>query len=183
MEKFWLIQRGNINIPGGPQLFSKRLEKGQISHGVVELSYMGAAEFEWGAIPRAYARIMNSYKEYVMVDSQLPIPGKKKLSIFVKKDFADRVIAELQKLVVGDKYYPLKEYSELETLVMVADITKSWTILHTRFWWCIDKGSPLGDWMAFFEDDSPRILKALEYDYNSWWIKLSPKEREKQLKR
>ena len=44
MKKFYLIQRGNF----------KNDEKSLTgSDGVVNLDYMGATEFEWGAIPKA----------------------------------------------------------------------------------------------------------------------------------
>ena len=44
LKKFYLIQRGNF----------KNDEKSLTgSDGVVNLDYMGATEFEWGAIPKA----------------------------------------------------------------------------------------------------------------------------------
>ena len=49
MAKFYLIQRGTFKTTG---------EKLTGTNGVVNLDYMGSAEFEWGAIPKAYRRLL-----------------------------------------------------------------------------------------------------------------------------
>jgi hypothetical protein len=179
MDHFWLIQKGDINKSGGPHLLKKNTEKGGSYPGIVDLSYMGASEFGWGAIPRAYARIMNSYSDYHAIDSQVPIVGNRKLILFAKKDFSEKIKEELLKFI--KKPYQLQCGSELQKLGTVADISQPWTILRAHFWWCIDRASDLGDWMAFFEEDSLRILNALKHDYQTWWLNLSEKEREKLL--
>ena len=52
---FYLIQRGKFNRYG-EGLTGKA--------GVIDLDYMGSAEFEFGAIPRSFRRIMHNFENY-----------------------------------------------------------------------------------------------------------------------
>ena len=54
--KFYLIQRGKFNKDGNGLTGRD---------GVVDLDYMGSAEFEFGAIPRSFRRIMHDFDSYV----------------------------------------------------------------------------------------------------------------------
>ena len=168
-KKFWLIQRGKLNKTGGPTLTGK--------NGVINLDYMGSSEFEWGALPFSFRRMMYDFEEYGLFDSEVNVVGNRKLIIFCKKDNNKKIAAALRSFV--ENPYPLKEWSDLEKLVKVADITKPWTICHTRFWWCIDN-SEYGQWMAFLEEDAERIHSALEYDYQNFWLPM-PEEKKAQL--
>lgn len=163
---FWLIQRGRLNKEGGPGLLGRE--------GVVNLDYMGCAEFEWGAIPYTFWRMMHNFEEYTLFDSGVNVVGNRKLMVFGKKVEQEK-IAEAIRDFINEPYH-LKEYSELEKLVEVADITMPWTICLTRFWWCIDR-KECGEWMAFLEEDSERICKAIQHDYQNWWLAKSEEER------
>ena len=170
-RKFWLIQRGRLNKKGGPSLTG--------SKGVVDLDYMGSSEFEWGAIPRAYRRIMYHYEEYQLFDAGVDAVGNRRLMLFCKKQNYEKISQSIQEFIKAP--YQLQEWSDLDNLIKVADITKPWTICHTRFWWCIDRGI-YGDWMAFLEEDSERIYSAIKHDYENWWQVKSDEEKAKLYK-
>ena len=165
-KKFWLIQRGKINKEGGPNLTGRE--------GVISLDCMGSTEFEWGAIPFSFRKIMHDFEEYGLFDSEVKVVGNRKLLLFCKKDEKDKIASALRYFVQNP--YRLKEWSNLEKLIQVADISKPWTICRTRFWWCIDKGE-YGQWMAFLEEDAERIYEAIKYDYHNWWLTKTEKER------
>jgi len=170
-RKFWLIQRGRVNKEGGPALTG--------NNGVVNLDYMGSTEFEWGAIPYAFRRMMHSYEEYDVFDAGVDVVGNRRLILFCKKQNYEKISEAIQEFIQSP--YQLKEWSELDMITKVADITKPWTICHTRFWWCIDRGE-YGDWMAFLEEDSERIYSAIKHDYENWWQVKSDEEKEKLYK-
>lgn len=169
---FWLIQRGKLNKEGGSSLLGR--------DGVVNLDYMGSAEFEFGAIPYAFWRMMYNFEEYTLFDSEVDVVGKRRLLVFGKKSNQDKIANAIQDFV--REPYHLKEYSDLDNLARVADISKPWTICHTRFWWCIDRDD-CGEWMAFLEEDSEKIYSAIQYDYQNWWLAKSEEEREEMYKR
>ena len=171
-NRFWLIQRGKMSKDGGPSLFGR--------DGVVDLDYMGSAEFEFGAIPYAFWRMMYNFEEYCIFDSGVEVVGNRKLLVWGKKSNQDK-IAEAIRNFVHEPYH-LKEYSNLEQLVKVADITKPWTICYTRFWWCIDRDD-YGDWMACLEEDVENVYSAIQHDYHSWWLTKPEEEREEMYKK
>ncbi|MBQ9313761.1 MAG: hypothetical protein IJ220_01990 [Clostridia bacterium] len=169
MNKFYLIQRGKINKKGGPSLTGR--------DGVVDLDYMGSAEFEFGAIPYSYRKIMHDFADFTITNTKVKVVGNRKLLLFAKKESGELITEAIRNFI--DNPYQLKEWSELEKLVKVADINVPWSICWTRFWWCIDKGE-LGQWMAFLEEDSKRIIEALRYDHQNWWMAM-PKEKRNKL--
>ena len=167
MNRFWLIQRGKMNQEGGPALTGRE--------GVVRLDYMGSAEFEFGAIPNSYRKIMHDFDQYQVTDTKVNVAGKRKLLLFAKKENSEAIAEAIRNFI--DSPYKLKEWSDLEKLVKVADLSVPWTICHTRFWWGLDKNE-LGQWMAFLEEDSERIIKALEHDHQNWWMAMSEEKRD-----
>ena len=70
-NKFWLIQRGkfNNNIDTATSFLGGR------SECLIDPDYMGAAEFEWGAIPKAYRRILGQYDQYSLHVTDLVTTG------------------------------------------------------------------------------------------------------------
>lgn len=78
LERSWLIQRLQKPYPGGGQMDSLRnafafgggMRNGGLSdeamvllRAVFRFDYMGAAEFEWGAVPPALSRIFQNRKK------------------------------------------------------------------------------------------------------------------------
>ena len=154
--KFDLIQRGEFN-KDGIRLMGR--------DGVVYLDYMGSAEFEGGAIPRSYRRIMHNYKNYSYFNTGIFTPENDELIVFCNSKLSEEIINELNNFV--DTPYKLKEYSELEKLKTSKKDDISWAKRTTDFWWCIDYGV---DFMAFLKSNMEKFSKGISYDYENWYL-------------
>lgn len=173
MAKFHLIQRGIFQNEGnsltGP-------------NGVVRLDYMGSAEFEWGAIPNAYRRLMYHFPEYEVFRTGIYTPEHFELMVFCKKDYSAEVIQAISEFV--EHPYHLKEYSELEKVPRVKkQDTSSYVHRTSDFWWCIDISEAYGNWMAFLQPQTNLFTKAVNNDYHNWWLNKTLEEREEAYKK
>ncbi len=171
MAKFYLIQRGTfkttgINLSG--------------TNGVVDLHYMGSAEFEWGAIPKAYRRLLYHYSDYETVPTGIYTPEHDELMVFCRKDCKEKVLEAICQFI--NQSYSLEEYSELEKVPTAKKGDRSFTGRRTNFWWCIDTNG-IGDWMAFLASSKPLFDRGITHDYTSWWLKKTPEEREEEYKK
>ena len=171
MSKFWLIQRGTFK-KNGKFLTGKE--------GIVSLDYMGSAEFEWGAIPKAYRRLMYHFPEYEVFSTGIYTPEKDELMVFCKKSCSEEVIQSIRQYI--DEPYQLKEFSELEKVPKAKKRDTLYDGRHSNFWWCIDIKS-YGDWMAFLQPNLKQILEAVKNDYNDWWLAKSPEKRKEEYKK
>lgn len=90
---FWLIQRGSFRD-------LKKEYKGLTgSDGLVDLDYMGSAEFERDAIPRAYRRIMGNRDKYIFhYCTDIKDYRGKIFVIFCKKECAEKIEMEMKKI-------------------------------------------------------------------------------------
>lgn len=163
-EHFYLIQRGSIR--------ENFLEKERFLSGrqdaLIDPDYMGSAEFEWGAIPKAYIRIRYMLEEYELYDTGWFTTAGKKMFLFCNKKYHDNVVEELKRYV--KEHYQLKEFSSMPEQFEFIHLTgdKSVDAWHKRdaefhqktdFWWCIDINDDdpnypqlnylIGDWMAW----------------------------------
>ena len=102
MTNFWLIQRGTFRKTG--KLFIGK-------DGIVSLDYMGASEFEWGAIPNALRCLMYRFSEYEVFNTRIFTPENDELMVLCKKSCSTEVIQSICQYI--EKQYHLKEYSEL----------------------------------------------------------------------
>ena len=171
MANFWLIQRG-IFRDTGTSLTG--------SNGVVSLDYMGSAEFEWGAIPKAYRRMMYHFSEYEVFHTEVFTPEHEELMLFCKKDCATEVIQSIRHFI--SLPYPLKEATDLEKVPKAKKEDTSYNRRRSNFWWCIDIKETYGDWMAFLQPQSKLFTEAVQNDYQNWWLKKSLEEREEEYK-
>jgi hypothetical protein len=171
MAKFYLIQRGTFKTTG---------EKLTGTNGVVNLDCMEATEFEWGAIPNAYRRLMYHYSEYETVPTGIYTPEHDELMVFCRKDCKEKVLEAILSFI--KQSYSLKKYSELEKVPTAKKGDKTFTGRRTNFWWCIDTNG-IGDWMAFLASSKPLFDKGITCDYESLWLKKTPEEREADYKK
>ena len=172
MSKFYLIQRGQFR-DSGTNLTGR--------NGVVDLDYMGSAEFEWGAIPKAYRRLMYNFLEYEVFHTGIYTPEQDELLVFCNKNCSENVVQSIKEFI--DSPYHLKEYSQLELIpTSKKNDTSWWNHRSTDFWWCIDKNNCHGDWMAFLKSSSEKFELAIKNDYQNWWLTMSPEEREDEYK-
>lgn len=169
MAKFWLIQRGTFGKTG-------KFLTGE--DGIVSLHYMGSSEFEWGAIPKAFRRLMYHFSEYEVFHTGIYTPENDELMVFCKKSCATEIIQSIRQYI--EEPYRLKEHSELEKVPKAKKEDTSYDRRRSNFWWCIDIKSSYGDWMAFLQPQMDLFKKAIKNDYQDWWLTKSPKEREEE---
>lgn len=172
MAKFYLIQRGT---------FKKQGESLTGAEGVVSLDYMGAAEFEWGAIPKAYRRLMYHFTEYEVFHTGIYTPERNELLVFCRKGCSTAIIQAIREFI--EQPYHLKEYSELEKVPKARKKGTSYDRRRSNFWWCIDIKESYGDWMAFLQPQLTLFTEAVKNDHQNWWMNKTPEEREEQYKR
>ena len=168
MAKFWLIQTGRVttsprNNPFGPENIINN----------VDLDYMGAAEFEWGALPKALARMMHSFEEYTSVHTGIFTPDGDEIILFSKSTAAECISCMLQEYL--SEPYDLKGCCPL-------------SLDANLFWWNIeyrrvyanypDSGIAYGDWMACTESNFDLIKNSIDECYEQW-LKLSDEDKKK----
>lgn len=170
MAKFWLIQRGTFKENGQALTGPK---------GVVRLDYMGSAEFEFGAIPKAYRRLMYHFSEYDIFPTEIYTPENGSLVLFCREKYASDVIHGIQDFIKTP--YSLKEFSELEKLPTAKSSDISIDYRRSNFWWCIDNNVN-GDWMAFLKPHLNLFITVIKNDYASWWLNMPVEERDEEYR-
>jgi len=173
MEKyFWLIQRGFFVSN------TRENEQSDLSFDTsIRLDYMGSAEFEWGAIPKAYRRLMHHFEEYETVHTGISSLDGDELVLFCNKDHTEEILRMVKEYI--DSPYSLKEYSDLEEVPNSSKANSSYRSRRTDFWWCIDV-EDYGDWMACMSSKEDVLVQTLREDYEQWWLTKPPEEREKE---
>ncbi len=173
-KKFWLIQRGRFNGSRGTFLFGRE--------GSIALEYMGSAEFQYGAIPKALRRLMGDFPEYKIFQTGIFTPEKDELLVFCREKYSEPLIGAIRDFIAHP--YQLKEHSELEKVPKARGNDTSFTGRRTNFWWSIDKSSDekCGDWMALLASSRQIFEDSISNEYNEWWLKKPPEEREKEYK-
>lgn len=172
---FWLIQRGVF------QDLTKSYNTLTGYEGLIDLDYMGAAEFEWGAIPRSYRRIFYQYErgQYIFhyINDIRDVNGKI-LVIFCRRDRAEAIEKEIRKMIEMGGKYRLKEWCPI-----LGHIRGDEYRMTRDFFWCVDweydEDEMLGDWMGWFGMNKLTPFKtAFLADYNNWWLAKSEADRE-----
>lgn len=180
-NQFWLIQRGNFNndINAPTSFFG-----GDSTH-LIQGDYMGSAEFEYGAIPAAYVRIMSRYDEYRLYDTGLKTVRGVPLNLFAHREHHSSIITAIKRYL--ENPYHLKEWSNLEYHFKdISDGDKH--RLRTNFWWCIDHNrfaeEDIGDWVLFTGayDRQKAFLRVIDTDFREWWSALDSETQQKKIK-
>ena len=73
---------------------------------------MGSAEFEFGAIPRSFRRIMHDFDSYVYTSTWIYTKENNELILFSNQELSNEILEGLTSFI--NNPYHLKEYSELE---------------------------------------------------------------------
>jgi len=124
--KTYLVQRAQIE--------DRDYKKGIDS--IVSLDYMGASEYEWGAVPDSLKRIRAEISEYTYMD--LPMDGKV-ITVFCKVSQRPEVPEYLNALANNDMQ--TKCYHDFNNLLRPSNIHKDFQKKHplrTSFWWDIE---------------------------------------------
>ena len=176
-QNFYLIQRGTFAT--NPTGYFTGLF-GSINRGkLIDGDYMGAAEFEWGAIPNAYRRIMYHFNEYKLHVTDLVTVRGVPFCVFCRDEYYPVVLEMIKNYI--KKPYQLKEYSNLREHFVTDDHRNA---QNTNFWWCIDRrfDEGTGDWMAFTgaADRQNAFMKKITEDYQDWYMQMDEETREKE---
>ena len=154
--KFYLIQRGKFNKNGNEL---KGID------GIVDLDCMGAAQFEFGAVPRSYRRIMHDFDKYVYSSTGIYTKDNNELILFSNQASSNEIVDGLISFI--NNPYHLKEYSELEKIPTSSMNDTGPNKLRKDFWWCIEFNK---DWMAFLNSNREIFENGINYDYQNWWM-------------
>jgi len=137
----WLIQRGT---------FQRRENKIGIDH-IISLDYMGSAEYEFGAIPKSFKRILENINQYDIITTNFKNVNNIPLNIFCKTDDKKEVLEIIDKLSID--YIRLKEWITFQWNFKRSE--HSWNKPKENFWWDIQN-----DFMFFFGfDDRIKLFK------------------------
>ena len=180
-DKFWLIQRGrfNNNIDETINFLGNHYQC------LISPEYMGSAEFEWGAIPKAFRRILGQYDKYSLHVTDLVTTGGVPFCLYCRDDRYDDILSAIK--VYLKEHYKLKEWSNMHAHFEPTP-TSGWARkdhmheVQTNFWWCIDISpveckntwdNRVGDWIAFTgaTDRQNAFRRVMENDYLNWWMK------------
>lgn len=185
MRPFYLIQRATIRpevvkeflaIPSEDR-FSRFNRPLTGRSGVIDLDYMGSAEYEWGAIPASYARLMSRYNDYKIHKSTITTKANDvPLWVFCPIGKFSEVESALLRFLNDDNDIRLKEYIRFRK-VITADPGDNCKYCE-NFWWDIEN-----DFMFWIggNDYAGAVMQALSNDYHSWWATLPEEDVSKRL--
>jgi hypothetical protein len=124
--KTYLVQRATIEDRDYKQGIDK----------IIHLDYMGASEYEWGAVPDSLNAIRNNIADYTYMD--IPMDGKI-ITVFCNVNVRDEVPEMLNKLASDEMH--CKCYHDFNNLLRPSNRHKDWLKKHplrTNFWWDIE---------------------------------------------
>lgn len=179
----YLIQRGTIkpeivkeylNIPEEDR-FSRFHRPLTGREGIISLDYMGSAEFEFGAIPASFARIMSNYKEYAIFKSRLRTKNGVIVWVYCPRFKHDVVETWLERVAEKDILH-LKEYIGFLDALNVQPGTER--VCDDNFWWDIE--NDIMFWIGM-EDYANAVLATISNDYYNWWTEMPQDTRESKL--
>jgi len=145
MKDSWLIQRG---------VFKTRENKTGIDH-IITFDYMGSAEFEFGALPASFERIISDYDKYELFMTDIKSMYNVPLMVYCKTEDKGDVLQIIKKLSTDS--IRLKEWITFQYKITKSEY--SWNEPKENFWWDIEN-----DFMFFFPaNDRVQLFKnALE---------------------
>lgn len=172
MKESYLVQRlkkpyGSAFGGDNPFSFGGGLRNGGLSEETMDLlrnifsfDYMGAAEFEFGAVPEALRKIVNNINDYITMSFTLPYSqvkpswrdksekapeGEATIYVICKKDDVGEVRVRIQHFAAGTEGIRLKELTLLSNVLRPSaewDIGESlggWFELDNGFFFFTDK--------------------------------------------
>jgi hypothetical protein len=131
MQKPHLIQRGTLPFNNKKEFTIKQGKKG--IDAILNFSYMGSSEYEWGALPESLKAIRESINDYIYFD--INMPNDVVITVFCKESEKAEMNDVLTKLSKGE--CRLKERSDFDSLF---NDPKSdfYYKCETDFWWDLD---------------------------------------------
>jgi hypothetical protein len=141
MKTTLLVQRAQFKKPEPaiPNPYQQKPAKG--IDKLLKFDYMGAAEFENGALPKSLARIRGNSRQYSLTTYLFKMSTNKVVKVFCLADDVVKVGEVLEQL--AEKTIRLKERCDLSEYILNIG-----TEFSNDFWWDIEN-----DFM-FWKDDS-----------------------------
>lgn len=145
-DNFWLIQTAKFN-KDNPKFLG------------VKLDYMGAAEFENGAVYHSFERMMPNFDDYEFISTGIERDDdNNELMLFANQKASKEILAEFRKFVSIP--YNLKRPVFIRSVL-------SDTKCKINFLWCIDN-TDIGDWMALFKSDAESFKVRINAEHDNW---------------
>lgn len=138
--RLYLLQRAT---------FKKDMVKATKLSKLVDYDYMGSAEYEFGALPKSKARIIDNSDKYKLITiPELATPNGVPFNLYCAEDRADEIVEEIKKYIEKNNpkeliSYRLKEHINLAH--MYYGFVWSVAPEHDNFWWDIEH-----DFMCFY---------------------------------
>lgn len=183
MNNMWLIQRGKWNSNITEEDAKYTIIYG--NNGLINLDYMGSAEFEWGALPNSLTRIFDNFNDYDYFVTDICNRNSVPFVLFCPKDKWHDYVDEIKRFI--DTKYRLKGRTGLFEHFYSHEQCKNMIYSHTSFWWNVENSAEdvAGDWMGFFGavDRMKCFRNSIKYTYNTLWVSLSEKEQEEKRRK
>lgn len=145
------LQRHNCRLVQSG-VFRKNIAEITGRKSIIDLNYMGAAEFEWGALPESTQRMLTNIDFYdVFTFPQYVNTEGEPLMVYAPRMFIDHITKIVEELAKGENYY-LKERCTLPEYLN-GEITYN----YTDFWWDIQN-----DFYIFFGEEKRDLVLAAQ---------------------
>lgn len=178
MMKMYLVQRGKFRDNVVNNVTKDTFLTGK--NGLINLDYMGSAEFEFGAIPASFRIIMHEMENYSLFPNVFSTVRDVPVNVFCRNDQKADVVKTIQDYIEDCdpkkiRQYRLKEPIYFEHHMIDWYATKDYLKMYYNFWWDIRNH------FMFFTgafDRQNAFYKAIYHDYHNWWMEKSNTERE-----
>ncbi len=141
-HKCWLVQAG---------VFKHDIEEITGRKSIIDLNYMGSAEFEWGALPQSTKRMLTNIDFYdVFTFPQYVNAQGEQLMVYAPKMFIEHISEIVEELATGN--CRLKEICTLPKYLKGEK-----TYHYADFWWDIEN-----DFYIFFGEQKRDLVLAAQ---------------------
>ena len=138
--RLYLLQRAT---------FKKDMIKATKLSKLVSYDYMGSAEFEFGALPKSKARIIDNSDKYTLITiPELATPNSVPFNLYCLEERKEEIINEIKKYIEKNNPKEICSY-RLKECVNLAHMYYGfvWSVApnHDNFWWDIEN-----DFICFY---------------------------------
>lgn len=174
----YIVQRGTIR--------TEPAKSGSEINKVIEFDYMGAAEYEFGAMPSSFRRIMEDFENYQFATLEDPefttVDGVHPV-VFCHKDELEIVKKMLLDYIKDNDPKQIARHHLHERIAFHEHFYEFYKNYRWKgrdnFWWDFEH-----DIMFFIGSDKDRkmIENAMSKDYEEWWSVMEANRKSKLLK-
>ena len=155
---------------------------GSNPYSIIDLDYMGSAEYEFGACQKSLNDIFSDFPVYVLTQIGTT-PNGVPVNLFAPTDNIEEITSELQCFVDYNKpdmisSYRLKEgicYQDIMNNFMWSDKSYNKYALSKTFWWDIVNNFM---WFTGADDRQSAFMRAMNLTYDRWTNNIELHERQ-----